>query len=92
MATGNVESIPTGKELIAYWLARLGKAEAVILQVLIDAYPRYLEYRDIAEGSGYSEKSSSFSKALSKLRSLNLAEGYGTAKASDIFFEEGLAQ
>ena len=40
----------------------------------------------IAERSGYSETSSGFRNALSKLRTLDLIEGYATLRAADVLF------
>lgn len=83
-ALGDFEPIPEGAELVEYWRQRLGRAERAILDALLAAYPDPLTKEEISERSGYSSTSSSFSNALGKLRSLELAEGYGEVRASEV--------
>lgn len=86
----DVEPKPTGAELREWLRPKLGRAENVILDVLLDAQGDRLSNGQIAEASGYSEGSGSFNNALSKLRTLEAAEGYerdGGTKAADVFFE-----
>lgn len=84
---GEIEPIPTGVALVAYWRDKLGKAERVILQALVDAYPAHLSKEQVSEASGYSLTSSSLANALGKLRTLELIEGRGEIRASEVFFE-----
>lgn len=68
--------LPTeGPGLLRYWVDRLGKCESALLAALADAYPRGLDKKELADRSGYSEASSGFDNALSRLRTLKLAEG-----------------
>lgn len=81
-----VEEKPTGAELREWLRPKLSKAENAILDALIEHYPERLSGETIAEASGYSAGSGSFNNALSKLRTLQAAEGYerdGGTKASD---------
>ncbi|TAM90615.1 DUF853 family protein [bacterium] len=81
-----VEPIPFGPALVAFWQGRLGKAERAILDVLVDVYPRSLSAEEIASRAGYEASGGGFRNALSKLRTLELAEGYGQTRASDALF------
>jgi hypothetical protein len=89
-AIGNVAEKPHGAELREWLRAKLGAAENKILDALIDRYPQRLTKAQIAEGSGYSDNSSSFHNALGTLRTIEAAEGYereGGTAASAVFFE-----
>lgn len=86
-ALGEIPPMPTGESLRNYWYGQLGKAERAILEAIVDAFPCFVSYADIAERSGYSQTSSSFSNALSKLRTLELIIGRGEVKASDVLFD-----
>lgn len=73
------------------WLRpKLGGAENDILDVLIEARGERLPKEQLAKLAGKSANSGSFNNALSRLRSLEAAEGYerdGGTKAADVFFE-----
>lgn len=87
-ALGPYEPLPTGQDLLEYWLSgrHLGRCEREILKVLADAYPDSLTKLGTAERSGYSIISSGFNNALSKLRTLELIYGRQRLTASDVFF------
>lgn len=70
---GAVPPLPSGKELADWWRGKLPKAEAALLGALVDA-GHELSKEKLAERSGYSLTSSSFSNALGALRSLQLVE------------------
>lgn len=77
-ALGDYEPLPTGPALIEWWKDKhLGKAERMILDVLVDAYPAPVSTEEIALRTGYSATSGGFRNALSRLRSLELASGRG---------------
>jgi hypothetical protein len=86
-ALGSYEPLPTGQDLLQYWLGRLGRCEREVLKALADAYPSTLIKDEIAGRSNYSVNSSGFSNALSKLRTLELINGRQDVRASDVFFE-----
>lgn len=72
------EPLPTGRALIDFWKHHhLGKAERAILDVLVDSYPDTLAPQVIASRTGYSHTSGGFRNALSRLRTLELAQGRG---------------
>lgn len=83
---GHYEPLPEGEELQRYWISELGKAESAILKVLIDNFPNEITKEQIAEACGYAVTSGSFNNSLSKLRTLELAEGRREIKASESLF------
>ncbi len=72
---GEFEPLPTGRALIDHWSGRLGKAERLILDVLIYAWPTPMPKDAIADEAGYAVSGGGFNNALSKLRSLELIDG-----------------
>lgn len=80
---GQWEPLPAAQALVDYWLGRLGRAEAAILRALLSSWPEPLTKEDISAASGYSLTSSSFANALGRLRSLELAIGYGDIVADE---------
>ncbi len=87
-ALGGYDPLPTGPELLDYWMGQLPKAERESLRVLADAYPNALPKEDIAAQAGYEAAGGGFNNALSKLRTLELVSGRGELKASNNLFEE----
>lgn len=87
-AAGDVEPIPTGQELYEHWQRQLKKAERAILDVLYHTYPQGLTKEEIAEQAGYEPSGGGFNNALGKLRTLELAVGYGEVFAAEALFEE----
>jgi hypothetical protein len=87
-ALGHYEPLPTGPELLAYWLGELGGGAARMLQVLADAYPNALTAEDLGERAGMSAGSGTFGTYLGKLRTLELVTGSRAAlRASEELFE-----
>ena len=86
-ATGPYEALPSGQELIEYWMRQLGKAERSVLSVLVDSYPRALSKEEVAALSGYEASGGGFNNALSKLRTLELIQGRGELRATNEFFQ-----
>lgn len=83
---GSYERPPRGRGLIEWWAGKLGKAERSMLHAVTQAYPKPVSKATLSKITGYSDTSSSFSNALGKLRSLQLIEGRGEVRASDVFF------
>lgn len=85
---GDVEPLPTGADLLNYWLARLGKAEREILIVLWNAEGAELTKEEVAERteSGYAPTGGGFNNAISALRTRELIEGRGALRASKGLF------
>lgn len=87
-ALGDYQPLPTGVDLQRYWLAELGKAEREILSVLCDAYPQALSKEEAARRtpSQYQPSGGGFNNALSRLRTLELIDGRGELRASEVLF------
>jgi hypothetical protein len=78
-AVGDIEPLPSGAELLRYWLARLSKAEAALLELLVSAYPGAVSQAELADRAGYSPTSGGVRGAIAKLQALELIEGPGAA-------------
>jgi hypothetical protein len=87
LAIGPVEALPTGRELQQYWLGQLGKAERLILETLIEAWPNPLTKEEVAFRAGYGANGGGFNNALSRLRTFELISGRGDLRASEVLFE-----
>jgi hypothetical protein len=84
---GSWTPLPRGEALVAYWINHLEKAQAAMLRVLVDAYPKSLTKEEIAERAGYSPQSGHVDNSLGRLRTMELAVGDNRAtKASDDLF------
>lgn len=86
-ALGEHDAPPRGRALVTWWLGKLGKAERAMLECLIASYPAALTKEEISGATGYSGNSSTFANALGRLRTLELVEGRGDARASAELFE-----
>ncbi len=84
---GSYEPLPTGEALWEYWYNKLSKPEGMILQALIYNHPNAMNRAQIAVATGYSDTSGSFNNSLSKLRTLELIDGYKQMKAAESLFE-----
>lgn len=83
-ALGDVEPLPTGKDLMQYWRATLGKRERAIVDVLDEIYPNTISHAELAERCGYSADASTIGAGMSTLRGLGIVDGW---KLSDDFHE-----
>jgi hypothetical protein len=84
---GDVGELPTGVDLLGYWVRRLGKCEASLLNTI---YRYRRATRDeLALLAGYSPTSSGFANGLSTLRTLGLVTGPkgGDVEVTDVFDE-----
>ncbi len=86
-ALGEYEPLPTGQDLIRYWLGKLDKCERSILECLSINYPNEMTSQEVAEKTGYTASSGGFNNALSRLRTLELITRGQPMKASDEFFQ-----
>lgn len=82
-AVADVPKLPTGPKLAEYWYGKLAKAEACILKVVIDAYPKPVALADAAEACGYAPDSGGVRNAAGKLRTLMLVHGSNAAMVAD---------
>lgn len=76
--------LPTGSDLADYWLARMGQGgKRRLLAALLLAAPEGLSRQALAEAAGLSADSGTFSKYLSVLRGLKLAQGKDTIRPAE---------
>lgn len=73
-ALGEFEPLPTGGELLQYWMGKLGKAERSILEA---ASGGLMDKESIARVAGYEPTGGGFNNALGRLRTLGLISGRG---------------
>jgi hypothetical protein len=86
-ALGHFDPLPSGPDLIEYWRGRMGASgKRKILDALIEVYPNSLTYAEVAERTGLSSESGTWSTYLGELRSLGLVTGRGDLKAGEVFF------
>lgn len=77
-ALGSWERLPApGPGLITWWSEQLDKAPRMILNHLADNPDRDVPIAEIADATGYSPAGGGFRNAVSRLRSLDLAQGRG---------------
>jgi uncharacterized protein len=87
-ALGHFDPLPSGPDLIEYWRGRMGAGgKRKILDALIDVYPNSMTYAEVAERTGLSSESGTWSTYLGQLRSLGLVTGRGDLKAGEVFFQ-----
>lgn len=85
---GQYVSVPSGPELMNFWLAKLTKAQKSILTVLVTEWPKSLSRDELAELTGYSAPSGNFGNALSGLRTLELITRGAEIQADDTLARE----
>lgn len=87
-ALGTYQPLPTGPDLLAYWLGELGNSGAArLLQALATAYPGGLSRDEAATAANMSASSGTFATYLGKLRTLELINGSGELRASEELFD-----
>lgn len=86
-ARGDVPKLPSGPALREYWMGQVGKAERLVLGVLVEVYPATLSKDELAERAGYEAGGKGFNNALGQLRTLELIEGRLEMRASATLFE-----
>ena len=85
-AIGAVDDLPTGKDLVAYWMSQFNRlAEREVLRIVSEAYPDALPLEEIAARCSppYEPNGGGFRGAVGKLRTLGLIEGRGEMRMSD---------
>lgn len=84
-ALGQWTPLPTGQDLQAHWIQKLGKCESAILHCLLTVHPNGLVMQELVEKTGYTE--GGMKNALSRLRTLELMTRGQPMRASDEFFQ-----
>lgn len=75
-ALGNYDPLPTGRELLEYWLRDLGQSGAArMLHILAGRAPESMSAEELGEQAQMSSASGTFGTYLGKLRTLELIEG-----------------
>lgn len=74
-ALGDVELPPTGRDLIGWWMGRIGKPDRAFVQAILDAHPRALNKVEAAAAAGYDPGVSTTKNALGRLRTYGLIVG-----------------
>ncbi len=86
-ALGPYDPLPTGKDLLAYWLGELGQTGASrMLRALSDVYPRPLSREALGDAAGIVSTSGTFANYLGRLRALELIE----VRVGEIYMSEEL--
>lgn len=85
-ALGDFTPLPSGPELLEYWLNQLSKAERSILAALAERYPKSMTKESLGQATGYEPNGGGFNNALSRLRTLELIAGRGEIIASETLF------
>jgi hypothetical protein len=68
-ALGEFERLPTGRDLVSYWIRELGSGKtSQILRVIADAWPSALSDEEIEVAADVSTKGGSYGTYLSTLR------------------------
>jgi hypothetical protein len=82
----NYEPLPTGYDLQNYWLQRLPRGESIILQTLINAYPKAIHREALSEVTGYKRSSrDTYLQRLTARELIDRMEG-SMVKANDLLF------
>lgn len=74
-ANGGFDPLPTGAALVQWWLSELPKAQAAMLQALLEVYPSPLSVEELAARTGYAAGSGSFANSRSRLNVAELIHG-----------------
>lgn len=80
---GGVEPLPTGAELVDYWVAKLQPAVGRLLRVIVAAYPEAVDLETAAAEAEIDPSVSTVRNGLSRIRTLGLIHGKNTAMTAD---------
>lgn len=72
----DLEPLPHGAELLDHWREQLGGRERKLLDVLLEAWPDRVLHDEMAERTGYSPDASTIGAGMSRLRGLEIADGW----------------
>lgn len=86
-AAGDVLPLPSGPDLLAYWVAHpsLGKAARDALKRIVAALPGMVSRETVAAETGYEASGGAFGNGLSSLRTLGLISGSKELQAAGEF-------
>lgn len=76
---------PDGRDLVQWWCAKVGKAEAAFLTAMLEVYPRELTRKQLCDATDYSHESRHVDNTLGALRTVGLVVR-GSIRLSDEVF------
>lgn len=85
-ALGSFEALPTGPELLAYWMEQLDACQKALLGAFLAAYPQSVPVREIERLTGYDPSKSTYRTAMGVLRRLELVVR-GDTRVTDEFMQ-----
>jgi len=88
-AAGPFERLPTGKDLIDWWLTRLPEGEARIFKYVVDFYPHVVERTQIDAATGYKKQTRDAYIFRLMAKRLLVRSGVGHVEASQHLFTKG---
>ncbi|MEW6307272.1 MAG: DUF87 domain-containing protein [Verrucomicrobiota bacterium] len=86
-ALGEFTPLPTGRELLTYYLQEIRGGAARMLYALANRYPNGMAREELAQAAGLEPNSGTFGTYLGKLRTLELVQGSKELRASDELFD-----
>lgn len=85
-ALGHWTPLPTGRALLAWWLAHLPGPESKLLRATAERCPEAISVQDLAAATGYEVTGGAFRNPLSRLRTLQLVAGRSEVRAAEELF------
>ncbi len=75
LVLGPFEPLPTGKELLNYWIGKLGGGPSRMLKALSQEYPGSMDAMSLGQAAGLGHESGTFATYISTLKTLELITG-----------------
>jgi len=85
-ALGSRDPLPTGRDLLEWWLNRLPGPETKLLRVVAGRYPKPINIEELALETEYEVTGGAFRNPLSRLRTLQLISGRAEVRAAEELF------
>jgi hypothetical protein len=85
-ALGSWTALPTGQDLLEWWLNHLPGPETKLLRVVAGRYPKPINVEELALETEYEVTGGAFRNPLSRLRTLQLIAGRGEVRAAEELF------
>lgn len=86
IALGDYEPLPTGDALREYWMARLPEGERRILEMLVEAYPDYIDREALEAGTGFKRSTrDAYLQRMKPKRIIEIGNG-STVRAAEMLF------
>jgi len=85
-ALGSWTPLPTGRDLLEWWLNHLPGPETKLLRVVAGRYPKPINVEELSLETEYEVTGGAFRNPLSRLRTLQLIAGRGEVRAAEELF------